>query len=407
MNYETIKLVLDLENRRGKANLMRLQKELERLGNPHTKIPCIHVAGTNGKGSTTNNMRSILQEAGYQVGTFTSPSMQHHFDRIRVNDVPIDEISFLFFMKDYKRWKQLDMTMFEIDFLIATQYFMKQQVDFIIYEVGLGGKLDTTNVITPLVSIITNIGKDHMELLGNTLEEIAYAKAGIIKQRVPVITAEKKKECLAVFKKVCKEKNTYVIGIEEIKDCKNEETGVSFTYQNKQYLLNSHACYQCENAACAIEAIHELIKQGYLIKEQDIDYGLQKAFWIGRFEIMRSNPFFVIDGAHNAHGMNALVSSMPRYPNLRVICSALQDKELEEMIALLKRISQDIVVVHFDSTRAIDEKRVHAISNVTWGGEYQPLIQEAWKDTKPILVTGSLYFIAEVRKYLMELKKSA
>lgn len=145
----------------------------------------------------------MMQEAGYRVGTFTSPSMEHHFDRIRINDEPLEEDFFLRAMREFDTWKQLGMTMFEIDFLIAAAYFYEKQVDLAVYEVGLGGEKDSTNVIAPLVCVITNIGKDHMELLGDTLEEIAAAKAGIIKRDTPLITAEDKPACLAVFAEAC------------------------------------------------------------------------------------------------------------------------------------------------------------------------------------------------------------
>ncbi|WP_102268023.1 bifunctional folylpolyglutamate synthase/dihydrofolate synthase [Massilicoli timonensis] len=403
MKQETGKLIRELEGRRGRADLERLRKVLHQKGDPHRQIPCVHVAGTNGKGSTTNYIRSMMQEAGYRVGTFTSPSMEHHFDRIRINDEPLEEDFFLRAMREFDTWKQMGMTMFEIDFLIAAAYFYEKQVDLAVYEVGLGGEKDSTNVIAPLVCVITNIGKDHMELLGDTLEEIAAAKAGIIKRDTPLITAEDKPACLAVFAEACQKKQAPFTQIASISEPRITKEGVSFRYRQKRWQLGSRALYQCKNAACAIDVILTLREKGFLISEEQMEKGLRKAFWLGRYEILREEPLFLLDGAHNVDGIQALLHSLPKHLNLHIICSPLQDKETDQMLSLLKTLGEEVVVVHFDTPRAIHEEQIQSLPGVVWGGDYQEVIRQAWFGNAPTIVTGSLYFIADVRNYLKTL----
>ena len=185
---------------KSKYGLSAFKEYMRSMGNPQYRLSCVHIGGTNGKGSTTDFLRSILQTAGYTVGTFTSPHLESHHDRIRINDVPISDEDLVAYANRYSEdWDKYGITMFEIDMFLSVMYFLEHKADIVLYEVGLGGELDATNIIDPLVSVITTIGYDHMDYLGNTIEEIAGAKAGIIKPNRPLITHERKSSCLQVF----------------------------------------------------------------------------------------------------------------------------------------------------------------------------------------------------------------
>ena len=209
---------------------------METLGNPQYQLKCLHVAGTNGKGSTTNYLRSVLQEAGYKVGSFTSPHLTVHNDRIRINDCNIsDEVLLQYANRFVEVWEEFDLSMFEIDTLISFFYFIDEKVDFVIFEVGMGGRLDATNVIIPMVSIITNIGFDHMSSLGNTYALIAGEKAGIVKEEVALITTETKEECIAVFREKCEVLHSPLILVEQPEaEFKNHQYHYSIPLSNCQ-----------------------------------------------------------------------------------------------------------------------------------------------------------------------------
>ena len=295
---------------REKHSLTEVRGFLDQLGNPDRETPAIHVAGTNGKGSTTNDIRSVLQEAGYTVGSFTSPYMITHYDRIRINDVYIDEQEFLDISNaHYEEWMKWDLSMFEIDTCIAILYFLKHQVDYCVFEVGMGGRLDSTNILRPMVSIITNIGLDHMEFLGDTKEKIANEKAGIIKSGIDLITGEHDAGCLAVFQKHVTDAGSEMFITGDITNLKEYPDGIVFDYGSyAQVHLQSHAAYQSKNAALCIEVIDYLNrKQRISVNEAQLRSGLKKANWIGRFEIIQEKPLLLLDGAHNAHGIKALV----------------------------------------------------------------------------------------------------
>ena len=233
MKFSSSQEVIHLieQKRRNGIDLRQLKQYMEAKGNPQLRLKCIHVGGTNGKGSTTNVLASVLMEAGYKVATFTSPYLETHHDRIRINDVFIDEATIVAYANAYyDEWVAHDLSMFEIDMFIATQYFVEQEVDIAIFEVGLGGEQDATNIIDPLVSVITNIGLDHMEFLGNSYRAIATAKAGIIKQGKALITSEDREECLAVFAQTCEKRSAEMILVKEIKNV-HVDSCLHFDYQ--------------------------------------------------------------------------------------------------------------------------------------------------------------------------------
>ena len=389
---------------KGRFNLDHFKALLEKLGNPQLKLKTVHIAGTNGKGSTTDYLRSILQTAGYKVGTFTSPHLEVHNDRIRINNVYISDEELLEYgNRFYTLIEENELSMFEIDTLIAIYYFCEKNVDIALFEVGLGGRLDATNVILPLVSLITSIGYDHMDILGHTLEEISFEKAGIIKENIPLITAEDKENCLFVFKSVCEERSSDFL---KIHPAKNVIIGDSIQYEYHYLIiqLNTLAIYQIKNSSLAIECALYLRELGYTISDENIRMGISSTQWKGRFETISLNPHIIIDGAHNMHGIDALVEStrLCKKP-LIIVFSALKDKETEKMIHALVDIGDEVIVTEFEFYRAATLETLSMNNRVTSIRNPHDAINYAIKQSAggTCLITGSLYFISEVRQVLL------
>ena len=389
---------------KGRFNLDHFKALLEKLGNPQLKLKTVHIAGTNGKGSTTDYLRSILQTAGYKVGTFTSPHLEVHNDRIRINNVYISDEELLEYgNRFYTLIEENELSMFEIDTLIAIYYFCEKNVDIALFEVGLGGRLDATNVILPLVSLITSIGYDHMDILGHTLEEISFEKAGIIKENIPLITAEDKENCLFVFKSVCEERSSDFL---KIHPAKNVIIGDSIQYEYHHLIiqLNTLAIYQIKNSSLAIECALYLRELGYTISDENIRMGISSTQWKGRFETISLNPHIIIDGAHNMHGIDALVEStrLCKKP-LIIVFSALKDKETEKMIHALVDIGDEVIVTEFEFYRAATLETLSMNNRVTSIRNPYDAIKYAINQSAggTCLITGSLYFISEVRQVLL------
>ncbi|MFV0381468.1 MAG: bifunctional folylpolyglutamate synthase/dihydrofolate synthase [Breznakia sp.] len=393
-----------IENkRRNGIELRQFKAFMKAIGNPQNSLQSIHVAGTNGKGSTVNNLRSIFEEAGYNVGCFTSPYLETHHDRIRINNVNIPDARIVKYANAYyDRWLCYDLSMFEIDMFIATMYFVEEKVDYAIFEVGLGGTLDATNILDPLVSVISNIGKDHMEYLGDTYTSIAQAKAGIIKEGKVLITAEKRDVCLQVFHAQCARKHTRMICTQEVKDmCVDEE--LSFTYRGVLYKQDTKAKYQALNASLAIETILYLrAQQGIEISHHQIQEGIYNAHWKGRFEVLRKQPLLLIDGAHNVEGVCALIDSLQDYDNINILFSALKDKPYSEMLTILERVSSRIYVCEFPFYRSQKASIIAQGHDVTCIEDYEAALAYLLAKEEPLLICGSLYFISLVRNKLMK-----
>lgn len=398
--FKTCQAALEMVTQRKRSLIPRLNhfvKAMEALGNPQSKLRVIHVAGTNGKGSTTDYIRSILQTQGYRVGTFTSPHLVCHHDRFRINDVMISDADLLKYMNQtYPMWDQYQLTMFEIDVLISVLYFLDQKVDYVVYEVGLGGRYDATNIVTPIASVITNVSYDHMEILGNSLLEIASEKAGIIKGYGLVVTGEKNQAILEVFREKAQRNIFQVLPFEIVRS-------QQFIYRGQKVTIQSLASYQMQNAACAFEVCYQLNQHHIIeISLDNIIQGLYATQWAGRFEIMSQQPFVLIDGAHNQSGVQALVHSIGQFQKpLVVVFAALADKQTDQMLELLINHSDHLIVTEFDFYRA---QKAHQLAN-----GFQVVIEPNWQQaiTKgltlsqsgTLLITGSLYFISEVRNY--------
>lgn len=394
INFVTVRKTAE-DSREGFRSL------LEQLGHPERQLKCLHVAGTNGKGSTTDYLRSILQSHGYKVGSFTSPHLIVHNDRIRINNENIPDDKLLYYGNKFEPYyEKFHLSMFQIDMLISVYYFLDSQVDYVVYEVGMGGRLDTTNIIMPLVSVITNIGFDHMAYLGDTLEAIAYEKAGIIKEGVPAFTGETKKRCLQVFDRVAEEKHTSVTRIRAGKgEIRNGHC--CFSYGGYDIALGTLALYQVKNATLAL-AVAEYLRKNHIIEldRQDIVKGLESTLWNGRFEVVNEKPLIIVDGAHNEHGVTAIIDSVKALPRpLCIVASILADKQYDKMIRTLRTLCDELVVTTFVSSRSTPIEKLAEGHDVTAIEDYRKALEYAadkYADGT-VLATGSLYFVSEVR----------
>lgn len=409
-----------------KPGLSRMEWMLERLNHPERKVRVLHVGGTNGKGSTVTYLRSVLVESGYQVGTFTSPYIEQFNERISVNGQPIPDEAIIELVNKIKplsdELEETELgapTEFEVITTMAFYYFAeKVPLDFVILEVGLGGRFDCTNVVDPLLSIITSIGMDHVQILGDTLSDIAFEKSGIIKENRPLFTAVKQDEAFAVLQREANKKFSHLYRLGEqfhIEHHVSLEKVEQFAFSAdnihlKDLQIQLLGQHQTENAACAIAALLYLQKNEQIqLNESSIRKGLFDAHWPGRFEVLNEDPIIIIDGAHNREGMQAFSESIQtRYPdkNIKIIFSALIDKDLSEMFTILHQLTDQLYVTQFDFPRAATAKQLKEISgnhSVIVNDNWQQTIDDVLKHTREndvIAVTGSLYFISLIRPYI-------
>ncbi|CEG28041.1 bifunctional folylpolyglutamate synthase/dihydrofolate synthase [Bacillus sp. B-jedd] len=411
-----------------KPGLKRMEWMMGRLGHPEKKLHAVHIGGTNGKGSTVTFLRSILEAAGYSVGTFTSPYIEHFNERISVNGQPVSDREIIELANKIKPLSdELDQTElggpteFEVITAMSFVYFAEiHPVDFAVYEVGLGGRFDSTNILNPLISIITNVGLDHISILGDTYAEIAFEKAGIIKEGIPVLTGTQNREAHTVIEEQAAVKNSPLSTLgSEIRISSHSKTakGEKFTVASpfgewaglEVSMIGGH---QTMNAALAASAAGYLIKTG-IIKagEEEIRKGLKDAFWPGRLEIVSENPLVILDGAHNTEGVASLVQELQtRFTdkNIHIVFAALKDKPLDSMISSLEAVADRMTFVSFDFPRAATAGELAALSKSDKSEAADDWIQfldEAIKSVPPgwmMVITGSLYFISEARSRVLE-----
>lgn len=379
---------------------------MEDLGNPQHQLNCLHIAGTNGKGSTANYLRSVLETAGYRTGLFTSPHLINHNDRFRINNIPISDDDLLMYInRTIPYWDKYSLTMFEIDTLIAIWFFLEHQVDWSVFEVGLGGRLDATNVIDGKVCVITSIGFDHMEYLGDTLGKIAFEKAGIIKPGSVVFAALNDDEPLSVISNVCKERGCPLTVVDT--DISSSINGWKQMYRFKGFTieLNSVAKYQVLNSALAIETLMGMREANRIsFTDEQLLVGIKVANWLGRFEVLSEHPLVIIDGAHNEPGVKALTKSLSALPRpIVTIFSALMDKETDKMLRMLVDVSDDVIVTEFDFHRAQKAELLGKGFDVSVIPSFSEAYQEGLLRSHggTLLITGSLYFISVVRACIM------
>lgn len=428
MNYiEAIKYIEGIGKFGMNFGLDRIRRLCELLGNPQDKLKVIHVAGTNGKGSTTTFISNILISEGYNVGTYTSPYLERFTERIKINNKEISEDDVVEMVTEIR--PAIDTiikegydqpTEFEIITACALKYFYEKKVDFVVLEVGLGGRLDATNVVKPIVSVITSISYDHMNILGDTLSKIAAEKAGIIKENIPLVLYPQQEEAREVILNIAKEKNSKVYNVSELEYQIIDDTvdGIVFnlkfndkTYKNLKITMINR--YQVLNAITAILTIKALIDNGYEISDESIYTGLDNSKWPGRFEVVHKNPYIILDGAHNIQGVEELVKGLKNYfanKEIKIVCGMLKDKDYISMIKEISKVSNDFITVTPNNPRALTanelsyeiEKlnlRAIAIEDISEATEFAINT----KDFDVLVFCGSLYLIGEVRKKLKTL----
>ncbi len=398
-----------------KSGLSNTQEILKRLGNPHKKLKFIHIAGTNGKGSTSNMIENILISHNYKVGYYTSPYIEFFNERICINNKTIsadDLVSYTNRVADV-----LDgITPIEFEFItcLAMLYFYEQKCDVVVMEVGLGGRFDSTNVIsTPLCSVICPIGYDHTGILGESLEEIAFEKAGIIKENSDVvISPQMNPVCIGVINKKCLKTSSNLIYPQ--KKAQNISYGMPYTefsYDGLEVKLSLKGKYQVQNAITAIEAAR-VVKHKLPINDEDILNGLKNSSWKCRFEVFENSPTIVLDGAHNSHGIEALMDSINTYFKNRkkiFVFSMLNEKDYKKSVEMIIGMADFIIATSVPSLRQtsayeiyneIKKSKENCIYQEDPVKALQLAKQKAKKEDSAIFVFGSLYLSGMLRKYV-------
>ncbi|EHD67117.1 folC bifunctional family protein [Streptococcus pneumoniae GA41538] len=411
--------------------LERMVELLALRGNPHLKLKVIHIGGTNGKGSTIAFLKNMLEKLGLRVGVFSSPYLIHYTDQISINGSSIPEARLEVLMADYQSLLEGESatnlqgtTEFEIITAIAYDYFASEQVDVAIMEVGMGGLLDSTNVCQPVLTGITTIGLDHVALLGDTLEAIAEQKAGIIKQGIPLVTGRIAPGALVVIDAIAEDKNAPRLAYGkdyQVSHQKSVVTGEVFDYtsvvRKGRFQTGLLGLHQIENAGMAIALLDNFCqKDGRELASDDfLGQALEETSWPGRLEIVSRDPLLILDGAHNPHAIKALVATLQeRFADYRkeILFTCIKTKALEDMLDLLEEIPDtELTLTHFDDSRATDESVLEEAAksrNLSYQ-DWQDFLEQKLTDKKEEkqtvrIVTGSLYFLSQVRAYLMERK---
>ncbi len=399
--------------------LTQVGRILRAIGNPHKEIQAIHIGGTNGKGSTAAMISSILQKEGYRVGLYTSPHLVRFTERIKVNgkEIEAEEVAVL------TEWMRKEVeaagiaspfTFFDFTTAMALQYFKQKLVDLAVLEVGLGGRLDSTNVVDPLVSIITNVAKDHEEHLGNTLFKIAKEKAGIIKKARPLITAVTRPQILRLLSDICREKGTPIFRVgKEFRYARGEDGDFSYEGINRKLWsvhLNLKGSHQVVNAATAFGAMEVLEDLGYQVSTDAMIEGVKDVEWPGRLEMISSSPAVILDGAHNPAGARVLKESLEKdfqYQHLILLIGIMKDKDIESMLHLLAPLADHIILTRPHTDRAApppllkkmlgrNGKKAEIVEDLKQAiGRGLSLVQK--EDL--LCITGSFYTVGEARNY--------
>lgn len=409
MDYSYEEVIDTIQNSRRFGNLTGSEITkimLEKLEHPEVKLSYIHVAGTNGKGSVSAFLCSILKEVGLKVGMFTSPHLVEFEERIQINGELISKedvrrLGTLLLTQDFG----VQPTMFDYCLSMALLYFKEQQCDVVVLETGLGGKYDSTNAVgTPAVSVITKIGLDHMAILGDTLVEIAQEKAGIIKKGTKLICESQEPEVEAIFSKAAAKVGVNSIEIINPENIQIKDHQTFSVYGYEDLTMQMLGLHQFENATAAILAARAYLPD---ISEQAVRAGIASTKWMGRMEVLCQEPFFMVDGAHNAHGVTALRKSlMALFPGekFHFIMGVMADKDYVDMIAELLPLAIDFTTVTVGYSRSLDaEKLAECIRQMGIEAESKKSLDEAMSEVKNTRKTktiafGSLYFVGEIEE---------
>lgn len=391
----------------------------EALNNPHTKFKSVHVAGTNGKGSVSHMLAAILQTAGYKTGLYTSPHLHDFRERIKINGQMITEEYVIDFTKRIQPLiEEIEPSFFEITVAMAFEYFAEENVDIAIVEVGLGGRLDSTNIITPELSVITNIGRDHMNLLGDTLELIAGEKAGIIKPAIPVVIGEVIPETRNVFEQKAKEQHAELHYAQEefyllTNDYRQESLQVEVQEKGSdaalRYELDLPGIYQTKNILTVLSSVRQLQQRNWKISEEHLQSALKQTKQInglhGRWEVIHHNPTLVLDVGHNEDGMKEVAAQLAksRYNQLHLIIGMVRDKDISSVLSLLpKDAIYYFTKAHIPRALSETDLQVKALAFDLKGETFVDVneaikvaLQKAAADDL-ILVCGSVFLVGEV-----------
>jgi len=434
---EAVEWITGLMNHGIKPGLKRMERLMELLGNPERRLKFIHVAGTNGKGSTCAFLTSVLLRNGYDVGTFTSPYIEKYTDRIRYNNGNIPEEDLLLLVNRVKPMAEQvaqdpelgSVTMFEVSTALALLYYgTVVYPDFVVWETGLGGRLDSTNIVTPLVSVITNVGHDHMDILGDTLEQVAAEKAGIIKPGVPVVTACSQPEVLAVLEGISRERKAtlYCLGRDfRLESVSGELNRQSFHFENafrryENLVIGLNGPHQQVNAAVSLMTL-EVLRQYYalVLEEEDLRAGFADARWPGRLELVKSNPSIVLDGAHNPEGAETLAAALQsgayKRRKLHFMMGMLSTKNHTGYLSHILPIVDTLILTEPDFHKKLEAEKLAQLVEPMIpreGGKPRVIVEPNWKKALTTLqeitesedlavVSGTLYLISDVRAWIL------
>ena len=397
-----------------KEGLYNTIKLDEHFGHPHKKYKTIHVAGTNGKGSCSHTIASILQNAGYKVGLYTSPHLKDFRERIKINGVCIDKEYVVDFVENEQYFfKPLSPSFFELTTALAFKYFAEKHVDIAVIEVGLGGRLDCTNIITPILSIITNISFDHTQFLGNTLAKIAHEKSGIIKNNIPIIIGESVEETRPVFKDKARECNSPITFAENenelLETTQNQQGGILYT--SKTFgIINGKlgGIYQIKNTKTILCAIKKLKELGLKISNDDVKNGFanvtQNTGLLGRWQKIKDNPTIICDTGHNVGGWVYLSKQLKaqKCKQMRIIFGMVDDKDISTVMGLLP-VNAVYYFTKANNKRAIEENAIMRIANkLQLSSNYYPNVKSAYEKALNdadrndfIFIGGSSYIVAD------------
>lgn len=430
MNYkEAFEWLKSLEKFGSVLGLDTIQELMRRLQNPQNQIPMIHVAGTNGKGSIITYLEYVLESAGYRVGKYISPSVVHYWEKIQINGVMIEEKEVAYYVEQIKNVCEemvqdglVQPTLFECETALAFLYFAKSGCDIALIETGMGGLTDATNVIKkPVCEVIASVSMDHMGVLGNTLEEIAECKAGIIMPETDVVCYGGNREVIEVIQRKASEEKARLLvsDFSQIQNVKVNGFKQYFSYKhhtNMEIALAGE--HQLKNAATALEVIDVLNAKGFDLSEDIVKKGMQLAKWPGRFECISSKPVIVLDGAHNMDAAEQLKAAIQMYlagKTIIFVMGVFRDKEYEKIIRLTNSLASEIITINSDNKRSIPSeelsdivkeictvnKAVYAANSPIDGIKMATArALELGDDKTAIVVFGSLSFLGEIRQYV-------
>lgn len=405
-----------------RPGLDRIKKFLDILGNPQDKLKFVHVAGTNGKGSTCALISSVLREAGYKTGLFISPYITDFCERIQINNTPVDgqiladavEETFPILLK----LREEDCIITEFEYVMALQFLIhsKENCDIVVLETGLGGLLDCTNVILPPVAtVLTTIGLDHTGILGETIEEIAQQKCGIIKQNSPIITSIQEKSVMDIIEKTAKKNNSAVYKSEniQIEVVSQDINATKFIYKGTEITLPLIGNHQIENGKTALATI-DVLQKSFDISAENIAKGFATAVNPARFEVLSNAPFVILDGAHNPNGIEALKNAIETYASTnKKIClmGMLADKDSKSSVKLLSGLFSQVFTVPVNNPRSLSSEalaeeckpyfeKVTSYDNIF--SAFDEALDVAKKENATLIICGSLYLAGEIRPYIIE-----